>query len=304
MRWQIPAAALPLFVAFVFLTGSAQAEQRVRAEDTATPQRVLDYWTPARMRQAVPIEQVEEGSAFTAPPPGATASFQTVTGEIPAPYSSAGRIYGLAGGFRFFCSGVAVNTPTRRVVLTAGHCLVDRVGRHRAWTRYLEFVPSYTFGAAPYGAFAMETGYLPLQYYRWENLNYDIASVLTYPNESGEYVADAVGGGANVAAHAPRKENYLILGYPGWNQQQMRKCGAYYLRGNPESWFFPGKAQNEVTCDLPAGSSGGPWFVASAEGPLVAGVTSRGGWDRSLGYKVLTSVLFCRETSGTVLDGL
>lgn len=234
--------------------------------------KVLAYWTPARMQAARPID----GSGSKADPLAAeaTISARAVSTPTTYPYSTAGRIFLKTRRGKGFCSGVAVNTPTRRLVLTAGHCLSLREGSARfpEATRYLEFIPAYSNGEAPFGRFVMETGYVLNAWKHTESPNYDFGAVLTYPNALGQNVADATGGGANIALNLPRDEEFMILGYPGFNQQRMRVCEGSFSGHNPFSRGLPGPAQSLAGCFLMPGSSGGPWFVG--EPPLLDGLTS------------------------------
>lgn len=255
------------------------------------------------MREAVPIEDLGSDRRPHPEAAHASASSRIVEAEIPAPYSSSGRIFGRVEGEPFFCSGVAVNTPSRRIVLTAGHCLVDSEYGRKEFTEYLEFVPAFEAGYQPYGKFVMEEAFVPMRWLRRQNLNYDIASVITYANKRGENVADAVGGGANYTLNRSRDQVYEIFGYPGFNQQRMRRCTGSLLGHNPESLYAPGLAQTEVTCALGRGSSGGPWFVDEGE-PVLDGLTSRGGRNPRFDGRVSTSVYFSSETVGVVLAGL
>ena len=168
---------------------------------------MLDYWTPARMREAVPIEDLGRPPGPAPGPPLAGASSTIVPpAALQPPYSASGRIFGRAGGYPFSRSGVAVDTPTRRVVLTAGHCLVEREKGRNVSTEYLEFVPSFEARHLPYGRFVMKEAFVTKVWLRRQNINYDIAaSSSPTPTGAAKDVADAVGGGAAVANDpAPR----------------------------------------------------------------------------------------------------
>src|SRR5262245_4262682 len=52
----------------------------------------------------------------------------------------------------YSCSGTALNTPSRSIVLTAGHCVQER----RSVGRDLVFIPAYDHGARPFGTFEVE----------------------------------------------------------------------------------------------------------------------------------------------------
>lgn len=277
-----------------------QAKVRLGSLSPAQAERVARYWTPQRMREARPLDLA--GPERAGPPaPQATASVRPVVTPTEPPYNTAGRIFFRTGRFGAWCSGTALNTASRRIVLTAGHCLTLRLGRTRYTARYLEFVPAYSRGTAPYGKFVMEEGYVSTAWLRAQNLNFDVGVVVTYPNKLGQNVADAVGGGANVALDIARDQTFKIVGYPGTNQQRMRKCTGYYSGRNPLSagWFGP--AQMLGSCSLAPGSSGGPWFID--EPPAVNGLTSMG-IAPSRHNRYLSSPYFSSENVGFLLQGL
>jgi hypothetical protein len=254
------------------------------------------------MRSARPL------GAGGAPPaaltrPGATLSARAVRVPTAYPFDTAGRIFLKTRHSKAFCSGVAVNTPTRRTVLTAGHCLSVREGSatHPEATKYLLFVPAYTRGEAPFGRFVMEAGYVLNAWRRTENPNDDFGAVVTYPDALGQSVADAVGGGANVGLDLPRRQEYTIAGYPGFDQQRMRMCRGEFSGFNPFSRGLPGPSQSLASCYLMPGSSGGPWFVG--EPPVVDGLTSETVQPRPFAH-YLSSPYFGSANLGALLEGL
>jgi V8-like Glu-specific endopeptidase len=267
-----------------------------------TAAKVERYWTPARMRAARPLGR---HGAPLAPRrlPVATLSARIVHAPASYPYLTAGRVFLKTRRAKAYCSGVAVNTPGRRLVLTAGHCLSVREGSARSpeSTRFLEFVPAYDRGSAPFGKFVMETGYVSDSWRRHESPNYDFGAVVTYPNEAGQNVADAVGGGANIAYDLPRRQEYTIVGYPGFNQQRMHVCEGEFSGHNPFSHGLPGPAQSMAHCYLQPGSSGGPWFVG--EPPVVDGLTSETVQLRPFVH-FLSSAYFGSANLAPLLEGL
>src|ERR1700720_2638295 len=73
--------------------------------------RVAAYWTPARMRSAPPLD----GPATE---PLASASFLPVENATVPPYAVEGRIFVRQGREEGYCSGTAIDSPSRRLVLT------------------------------------------------------------------------------------------------------------------------------------------------------------------------------------------
>lgn len=298
---------LAALAALALVPAVAAAAPGVRSVGAVGPRKaraIERYWTPARMRSARPLRA--DGTVAPRPPAGlptATLSARPVAEPTAFPYVTAGRIFLKTRREKAFCSGVAVDTPTRRLVLTAGHCLTVREGtaRHPERTRYLEFVPAYDRGTAPFGKFVMEIGYVMSRWQQTESPNYDFGAVVTYPNAVGQNVADAVGGGADVALDQPRLQQYTIVGYPGFNQQRMRVCNGEYSGHNPFSKGLPGPAQSLADCYLQPGSSGGPWFVG--EPPQLVGVTSETVQFGRL-RRFLSSPYFGSVNVGALIEGL
>src|SRR5215213_9688305 len=150
------AVTLAALAALLVASAAALAASRLHppAEATASsagePARIRSYWTPERMRSTPPLLASGRSDPF------ASASFATVPDATVPPYAVNGRIFVRQGRSKGYCSGTAINSPTRRLVLTAGHCVNTGPRGRRgssAWSRYMEFVPAYTDGAAPFGAF-------------------------------------------------------------------------------------------------------------------------------------------------------
>jgi V8-like Glu-specific endopeptidase len=240
---------------------------------------VARYWTPARMRSARPLDQILNPSA-TGPASGggelASASFASVPDTNLPPFTAVGRIFLKVGNFAGFCSGTAINSASRRLVLTAGHCLYSFLPGHRTPTsaRYFDFVPNYADGQAPFGEFIGRKAFLPRPWLRSINENYDMAAVLTDPNASGVNVADATGGGLPIATDRARDQAYQVLGYPGANRKRMQECDARFTGDDPLTYPLGGPPSLGVGCYMGEGASGGPWLIN--EGTEVGGITTYG----------------------------
>src|SRR5260221_120121 len=155
------AALVALFATAAACPGVAGAGEGTQAgggpgtanETGAEAARVARYWPPARMRSARPLDLVvgDGGKArlvASAPPTGALASFVAVPTPEAPPYSANGRIFIRRGKLAGYCSGTAINSPTRQLVLTAGHCVNTgrENGKASVWSNYLEFVPASNGG--------------------------------------------------------------------------------------------------------------------------------------------------------------
>ncbi len=268
--------------------------------------RVLRYWTPARMASARPLDLVldKQGEArlrFGRPAPAASASFLAVgTPEVP-PYSFNGRIFIRVGNKRGYCSGTAINSPTRQLVLTAGHCVnAGAEYRGNLWFRDLLFVPAYTAGKAPFGAFAARRSkvFAAPQWTNRSNSDFDVGAFLTHPNNRGLNVADAVGGGATIAIDLPRPQRFATFGYPG-NVKRMQGCNSHYLGDDRLSFPLSGPPTMAIRCHWAPGASGGAWLIA--DGTQINGLNSYLHVDDP---DKTYSPYFSQETVGKLVAGL
>jgi hypothetical protein len=275
------AVLLGLLAALALFPVASQAAGVLAGPNPATPAQVEAFWTPQRMANAVALEMSVDGRGdthlFAGRPeaPLATASNALVKTPEVLPYAVNGRVFVRQGKLQGFCSGTAINSPTRRLVLTAGHCVnsgPDREGRPGIWSQFLEFVPAYSGGAAPFGAFALQGRPRALpEWVRGGNPDFDMGAFLTEPNSEGVNVADAVGGGATIVFDLSRHQEFTTFGYPG-ETKRMRTCPSAYLGDDPETYPLPGPPTMGISCRWAPGSSGGAWTIA--EGTEIDGITT------------------------------
>ncbi|MBS1886216.1 MAG: hypothetical protein JSU06_03420 [Actinobacteria bacterium] len=236
-----------------------------------TPRQVERFWTPQRMAAARPLELTvgRDGRAevqLGPRPRVARASYSVVESPEVPPYAWNGRLYVVRGGKEGFCSATAIESASRRLVLTAGHCVNSgpREGGRRPaiWSTYLEFVPGLNLGTAPYGAFVLSGKPRALPQWTEEgNPNFDLGAFLTEPNAEGAALADAVGGGARIVTGLPRAQRYETFGYPGGGDEQMRTCVSGYAGRDPVTAGLPGPGTMAVRCNWAPGASGGGWLI-------------------------------------------
>jgi hypothetical protein len=243
--------------------------------------RTEDFWTPARMSSARPLDLLvgRDGKArLNAGPPlgsGASASYMPVATPEQLPYAVEGRVFFQRGEFLGFCSGTAINSPTRQLVLTAGHCVNSgrEGGKASVWSRHLEFVPAYTGGTTPFGTFpGRPNGTHALRpWIKAGNFDYDLGAFLTFPNSEGVNLADAVGGGATIVTDLPREQTFQTFGYPR-ETKYMQGCTAPYVGDDPSTDFLPGPPTLGVRCRWVPGASGGGWLIG--DGSQINGLNS------------------------------
>jgi V8-like Glu-specific endopeptidase len=251
--------ALPaLTVLIALLPASAAAAPPVihelRAPSLAPGHKL---WVPGR----APAPRFRRG-------PGAGASSVRVLNSAEDGARTNGRILGIdpvTGPYS--CSGTALNTPSRSIVLTAGHCAIEK----GVEGRQLTFVPAYDHGNRPFGTFAAQGIYVMPQWRRSENPDFDVAALRVDPNELGA-LTDVVGG-RGYAASKSRLAAFQIFGYPAaWaGGEELRSCRAHGLGADLLTDRFSGPPTMPASCDMAAGSSGGAWLF---DGEVVSGVTS------------------------------
>lgn len=244
------------------------------AQGGTGPVDVRAYWTPQRMRAAEPVDR-SAGAAL--------AGRRTVAGgararAVVAPRST-GKLFFSDGASDYVCSGAAVNTPERNVVLTAGHCVNSGATRGllgcrpgRYFTRFL-FVPGYAGGARPYGAW---TGVTALAQPDWVNQcgNYSHdQAVLTVAPLGGRRLVDVVGGNAVAWGYPQRENGVRVIGWPAeapYDGESAQQCTG-------STSVFPETGDAQLACPLNGGASGGPWFLTmtSADVGFIWAVTSR-----------------------------
>jgi len=170
---------------------------------------------------------------------------------------------------RYTCSGTAISTPSRSIVLTAGHCVVEG---HR-WGQHIVFVPAYDHGARPFGTFIASAVYTTRQWRRTENPDFDVAAVKVEPNRLGT-LGDVVGDREWTTGQS-RFSSFQIFGYPAGALQGevLRACDTRGLGSDPLTNGLAGPPTIPGVCDMAGGSSGGAWIV---DNRYVDGVTSYG----------------------------
>jgi V8-like Glu-specific endopeptidase len=291
-------AALACLAVTAALASSASTAAADSVSVSASPQAARHYWTPSRMRSAVPLSatsspsrrlvhaaddagrHLEEGEAHSYPsrPPTLGARSSSVAEAIADPTvpgsSQNGAVFIVTqDGLRGRCSGTALNAPNYSLVITAGHC----VHSFGDWLsgRWV-FVPGYHYGQRPFGTFAAKWLGTTAQWRTRENGNYDIGMAVVSRNERGQRLVDAVGGDG-IAWGLTRQQVFDIYGYPvapPFNGATLQRCPQAAYEGHDFlSFLFSGPLDLGVECDVTPGSSGGAWVIS---GDTVNSVTSSG----------------------------
>jgi V8-like Glu-specific endopeptidase len=272
--------ALTLAGTLLLPVSAAHAGPRPVTEDaagTGAEQRaVARYWTPAKMEDAVPLTPPAPKPTgrygatgdpstglpwITGPTPGQDAAAARATPGGPwtkggAVTRTTGRVFFTYQGRNASCSGSAVTSANKSVVLTAGHCVKMGGAYHTNWV----FVPGYDNGARPYGTWVAGKLITTPQWDAKEDVNFDVAAAVVAPLKD-EALTDVVGG-QGVAFNQARRQQMYAFGYPAaapYNGSRLIYCSGRAFDDILLS------RDHGLTCDMTGGSSGGPWFTAFNE---------------------------------------
>ena len=280
-RWAVAALAVLLLSAMVFAQVDAHASPVAsKALNQERAGKVKRYWTDERMRQAavarvdaaqIPtpsetLPPVEVGEPTVVPSQGISGRVlrsSLVSDPTTLPFRLHGKVFFQARDFDgvwddYVCSGTVVNSPSGRVVITAGHCVFENF-----WSRRFVFVPGYHDGIAPFGEFVAKRLTAPTRWVRnqWNRptyaLSYDVGAVVL---KGATPVQSAVGGARGIAFNVGRSRQYTSFGYPAANPfdgESLFTCTSPF-GGRDIGTFSP--SPGWISCDMTGGSSGGGWI--------------------------------------------
>jgi V8-like Glu-specific endopeptidase len=262
------------------------------ASATLSTSTAAGYWTPERMRAAVPgdvlaakavARQVIVPWQVNGPRQlngnglaglGEQGSLTKIAGtsrkgktsalhKDELPVSHIGKVFFTLGGANYVCSGNSVAAGNKSTVSTAGHCLNQGPG---AFATNFIFVPAYKDGAAPYGKWAAKTLFAPKEWSTDGNIQYDTGFAVVAELD-GQKLADVVGA-TGVVFNQSRGLTYKAFGYPAASPFTGKTLVSCYGKAGNDS-VNPQFNTQGIPCDMTGGSSGGPWFLAeSTDSPL------------------------------------
>lgn len=241
-------------------------------ERTGGDPEVLAYWTPERMKAARSLDApgdaewvenearaVASKAAEVAAKPVAARISQSVT-NAPPPVTNFSITNGklFIGGYESgsWCSASAINTSSKRVLITAGHCVHD--GQGGTWLQNLVFVPGYNAFNADHDPVGRFQAYWLRTFNEWinnSNLNRDVGFVTTY--SGGDWNTTVVNtiGGHGLVYNGGTEFDTSIFGYPS-NRDGGNVMWACWGTATDNSIL---DNRSKITCNFGGGSSGGPW---------------------------------------------
>jgi hypothetical protein len=233
-----------------------------------SPAQVRAYWTPERMRDAQPV-----GTDVERPRTARKTTANLLTHIKRRPTRTAGKVFFTAGLYNYQCSGTAVRSASRNLVVTAGHCgyllLGPGLGNDvQNW----EFVPAYDRGRAPFGKWPAKRLAAPLGWTASEpppvigptgeplggDSRYDVAAAVV--STHNHHTLQSVVGGRRAVFGQKRNQQYSAIGYPAappFDGEREWGCSSGF-QGSDSSFDPPQPIS--IACDMTAGSSGGGWL--------------------------------------------
>ena len=260
---------------------AAQSSLAVHATAQSSEQ-VLDYWTPARIASAQPLDSPAVPGLAGAP--SATAAAQAPDQEVDPGRDTAyperlhGKLFVTIGAANASCSATVVNSRSRNLLLTAGHCVVEPGfnGAEPVWATNVLFVPGFRNGAAPFGAYPAVSLSAPQRWAREPLIELDVGAVNVVPGPTGQ-IQDVLGA-RGVSFNKPtsfysNKTRFGVFGYPGepaafYDAGRLIRCDAPFVRFEK----FIGSPQ-VGPCNMKQGASGGGWVL---KGGIINSVVSHG----------------------------
>jgi len=177
------------------------------AQREADVQKVMDYWTPERLKEASSYATPTRRAPQTTPAPTATTTTTnssdtgrpttvqptqgraTVKNGLP---TTVGKVFFRIGERHYWCSATAVHSPNRNLVATAAHCAYDvqQIKPVEDWI----FIPGYTAdGRTDWGIYVGHTLNLDDRFAGLVDWDYDYAFVTVHRGFTWEPVRDARG---------------------------------------------------------------------------------------------------------------
>jgi V8-like Glu-specific endopeptidase len=246
---------------------SMHVAKHAAATTKAEQRRIVDYWTPQRMKNAIPLGSEREMRGKPGGGGGGSAVAEAAQPRF-------GKVFFSIGNSNYVCSGTATNSGNGDVVTTAGHCVSDNGN----FVTNFAFVPAYDNNARPYGTWTAQTLFTTTQWRNGEDYDYDAAFAVMNENASGQSLTGVVGG-FPIAFNAARGQQMKAYGYPAakpFNGQKLYSCTGTVVQDT-----FGGSTDQGLACNMTPGSSGGGWIQSGS----LSSVTS-------FGYTGLKNVLW------------
>lgn len=181
-----------------------------------------------------------------------------LSADLAYPYRAVGKLFfTVPDGRSGTCSAAVIS---RRLVLTAGHCVHSGNNQQSGWHRDFRFVPAYRDGAAPYGTWGYSWVITTTTWYSGGGgvpnaADYAILEISDQSIDGATRRIGEVTGWLGTATNSLTPNHAYLLGYPAAfdNGAKMHQVAAQSLGTYNNNTALYGS-------DMTGGSSGGPWI--------------------------------------------
>jgi hypothetical protein len=305
-------SALALSLLLPGAVGARSAPSAAQSEHD----RILAYWTPARIAAAKPRDYIRDDKGHVVPYAkpgggGGTGASWTGGGKVAG---SVGRILFSSGGSQWICSGTVVTDASTSngysVVLSAGHCAYDGAD---GWSSNFVFYPNfdaepnYTCQGRVNGCWtasrlAINSGFYPSGFGPDSALRVDYSFAYLPSNSNGELDNRFAGYGLQINGSVGTTQ--WAFGYPAEGRYKGKDL--IYCTGATSNDPY-GVGTWGLACNMNGGSSGGGWLYGSSNpgtdpNKLLSSVNSYGysGLAYMFGPKFTSAT---NTVMGDVIDG-
>jgi hypothetical protein len=315
------ALVLTMVMPVTATAGAGDAKAAAKAEQN----RIIAYWTPARIAAAQHRDYVRTGTGKIIPfaKPGGTGggTGASWTGNEPVELR-VGRILFSSGGSDWICSGTVVDDAATNngysIILTAGHCVYDGAD---GWSYNFLFMPdfddnpNYDCAARVLGCWTanrvgIHTNFHPSGFGPDAALRVDYGFARVGAGSKGAQLDATVGGYGITTATIGNAEVQWAFGFPAEGRYKGKDLIFCTGATAPDPQLSGVYGMN---CNMNGGSSGGGWLLGAAnpsndENRFLSSVNSYGysGLAKMFGPKftadtiaVMNSVIGSSETSLT-----
>ncbi|HLR84717.1 MAG TPA: hypothetical protein VK059_07180 [Nocardioidaceae bacterium] len=229
------------------------------------------YWTPERMANAVPADRLTRQALKHQTPASRARPEPVKPSTLAKPAAASGQnsaarrklrksktigkvFFRTARGVDMVCSGAAINSKRKNMVITAGHCLNG--GRGKAWHRRWIFVPGYGPGRKARHGIYPATRLVALRgWIKRSNFNFDVGLALVKPGRGTKKRLVRKVGGYGLQTGKGFRRKVTAIGY-----SQVRFKGDKQKKCRRKTHRRPRTRQLAMRCRvLTPGASGGPW---------------------------------------------
>ncbi|WP_231905135.1 trypsin-like serine peptidase [Streptantibioticus cattleyicolor] len=174
-----------------------------------------------------------------------------------------------------------IDTSSRNIVLTAGHCGMQIDASY-------VFVPQFVKGAGPdqqpFGIFKIQRIFMDVRYGPSQTAlpvsDLDTAFARVAPNQFGKRLQDAVGGGLTFTRPSSYNNAVQIIGYPAYKYNKAGHAVEYSQL--MQTTQLPGYRQMQMNCTgFFGGTSGSPWITdwnpKTLTGHVIGNLGGKGG---------------------------